>query len=385
MEQEILAVNPACHERAPPALADKVAFLRRPASYAGAAEVAARETHMSWVFLVGDDAYKLKKPVRFPYLDFSTLPRRERACRAEVALNRRLAPDVYLGVLPLTADNGMALGGAGEPVDWLVHMRRLDERFMLDRMIGEGRLIAKDIDRLADVLAAFYRRAEPVMLPPAVHLAETRRMLALNRSVLLDPRFGLPAGHVRQIDAALERFVVQCGGLIAARLRERRVVDGHGDLRPEHIFLGERIRVIDCLEFNARLRVVDPFDEIAYLALECERLGAAWAGARLRRRMTRLLRDGPAEPLFTFYSAYRAMLRARLAIAHLDEEPPRTPEKWPLLARHYLALAAQSACGLEAWLRIRTGRSGCGSRKAAGSRRPKAARRAGRRACPTAA
>jgi aminoglycoside phosphotransferase family enzyme len=108
---------------------------------------------MSWVFLVGDDAYKLKKPVRFPYLDFSTLPRRERACRAEVALNRRLAPDVYLGVLPLTADNGMALGGAGEPVDWLVHMRRLDERFMLDRMIGEGRLIAKDIDRLADVLA----------------------------------------------------------------------------------------------------------------------------------------------------------------------------------------------------------------------------------------
>ena len=378
-------MNPACHERAPPALADKVAFLRRPASYAGAAEVAARETHMSWVFLVGDDAYKLKKPVRFPYLDFSTLPRRERACRAEVALNRRLAPDVYIGVVPLTGAGGLALGGAGEPVDWLVHMKRLDEGLMLDRMIGKGRLRASDIDRLAEVLADFYRRAEPVKLSPDVHLVEARRLLALNRGVLLDPRFNLPAGLVRRVDAVLECFLAQCGGLIAARMRKRRVVDGHGDLRPEHICLGESIHIIDCLEFNARLRVVDPFDEIAYLALECERLGAGWAGARLKAGMTRLLRDRPAEPLFTFYSAYRAMLRARLAIAHLDEDPPRTPEKWPLLANHYLALAAQSARRLEAWLRKRTDRSGCGSRKAAGSRRPKAARRAGRRACPTAA
>jgi aminoglycoside phosphotransferase family enzyme len=377
MEQQILAVNPACDERAPLALADKVAFLRRPDAYAGAAEVAARETHMSWVFLAGGDVYKLKKPVRFSYLDFSTLDRRERACRAEVALNRRLASEVYLGVVPLTDEGGLALGRAGPPVDWLVHMKRLDERFMLDRMIGEGRLRASDIDRLAGVLADFYRRAGPVTLSPDVHLVEIRRMLALNRSVLLDPRFMLPEGLVRRVDAVLKRFLAQCGGLIATRLRARRIVDGHGDLRPEHIFLGERIHIIDCLEFNARLRVVDPFDEIAYLALECQRLGATWAGARLKARMTRLLRDGPTDALFTFYHAYRAMLRARLAIAHLYEDAPRTPEKWPRLARAYLAVAAESARTLDAWIRTRRGQSGCGSRRAAGSRRPEAARRAG--------
>jgi aminoglycoside phosphotransferase family enzyme len=376
--EQALAMNPVVRANAAPSLGDTIAFLRRPDCYRPQpTEVIAHETHMSWIFLAGGDVYKLKKPMRFAYLDFSTLPRREQACRAEVTLNRRLAPDVYLGVVPLTDDDGLTLGGTGEPVDWLVHMKRLDDRMMLDRMIGEGRLVPKDVDRLADVLADFYRWAEPVTLLPAVHLAEVRRMLALNRSVLLDPRFMLPAGLVRRVDAVLERFLKQCGGLIAARLSARRIVDGHGDLRPEHIFLGERIRIIDCLEFNARLRVVDPFDEIAYLALECERLGAAWAGARLRRRMARRLRDGPTEALFTFYRGYRAMLRARLAIAHLYEDMPRTPEKWPRLARAYLALAAKSARTLETWLRTRRVRSGCGSHAGGGPPRRAAARRAG--------
>jgi len=371
------APGAAVRERAAPTLGDKVAFLRRRDSYRPApTEVVARETHMSWVFLAGDKVYKLKKPVRFPYLDFSTLRRREVACRAEVALNRRLAPDVYLGVTPLTDKDGLALDGAGPPVDWLVRMKRLDERFTLDRLIADGRLRPADLDRLAAVLADFYRRAEPVRLAPAVHLAELRQTLAFNRRVLLDARFGLPAGLVGRIDAELRAFVARRGALIAARFQRRRIVDGHGDLRPEHIFIGDDIRIIDCLEFNDRLRIVDPFDEIAYLALECERLGAGWAGAQLRRRMTRLLRDGPTDALFAFYHGYRAMLRARLAIAHLYEPAPRTPQKWPRLARAYLALAAGSVRQLEPWLRIRGGRSGCGSRAGGGWLRPTAARTA---------
>jgi len=371
-------MNPVVRGNAAPSLGDKVAFLSRPDSYRPApAELIAHETHMSWVFLADDDVFKLKKPVRFPYLDFSTLTRREAACRAEVRLNRRLAPDIYRGVEPLTETvTGLAVGGDGPPVDWLVHMTRLDERFMLDRLIADGRLRAADIDRLADVLAEFYRSAEPATLAPPVQLAELARTLAYDRSVLLDPRFTLPAGLVRRIDAVQRRFVAQCGGPIAARCRHRRIVDGHGDLRPEHIWLGDTIRIIDCLEFNARLRVVDPFDEIAYLSLECERLAAAWAGVRLRRRMTRLLRDGPTDALFTFYHSYRAMLRARLAIAHLYELQPRTREKWPRLARAYLALAAQSARKLDIWLRTPEGRRARGPRAGGGSPRPKVARRA---------
>jgi len=336
---------------AEPTLDAKVSFLSGPDAYPSPGGVIRRETHMSWVFLVGDQVYKLKKPVRFPYLDFSTLDRREAACRAELLLNRALAPDVYLDVVPLVDTGaGLAIGGAGKPVDWLVVMRRLDDHAMLDGLIGEQRVHVVKLDRLVAALARFYRAALPVFLSPAVHLADWQRSLAYNRRILLDPRFALPAGLVRRIDRAQRRFLQQRGALIAARLRHRRIVSGHGDLRPEHIWLGDQVRIIDCLEFNPRLRVVDPFDEVAYLSLECERLGAAWVGAFIERRMKRLLRDGPAEELFTFYRCHRATLRARLAIAHLVEEHPRTPEKWPRLAAAYLKLAAASARKLEAFL-----------------------------------
>ena len=333
----------------------KLAFLSRPDSYRPApAEVLRRETHMSWVFLAGGRVYKLKKPVRFPYLDFSTMGRRERACRSELRLNRRLAPDIYLDVVPLVdTGQGLALGGEGRPVDWLVCMQRLDERLTLEHLIGAGQLQPHQVERLVQALARFYRGATPTFLPAAVHLADLKQGLAYNRRVLLDRRFGLPSGLVWRIDRIQRRFLASCGGLIAARLRHRRIVDGHGDLRPEHIWLDDRVRVIDCLEFNPRLRVVDPSDEIAYLSLECERLGAAWVGDILRRRMKTMLRDGPAEALFAFYHCYRATLRARLAIAHLYEAHPRTPEKWPRLAAEYLAFAERGARELENWLRTR--------------------------------
>jgi aminoglycoside phosphotransferase family enzyme len=336
-------------EKPAPALAAKVDFLQNPASYARApATVEVRETHMSWVFLAGAHVYKLKKPVRFPYLDFSTLARRERAARAEFRLNRRLAPDIYLGVVPLTkADGGLVLGGEGMPIDWLVKMKRLDERAMLDARIADGRLSVPQLDELTEVLARFYRTAARVNLPPTVHLIDFARNIAFNKRVLLDPRFSLPAGLVRGIDAAQRHFLARHGDVIAMRLRHRRIVEGHGDLRPEHICLDHEVRIIDCIEFNPRLRMVDPFDEIAFLALECERLGAKWAGDYLQRKMKRLLRDGPADALFTFYRCHRATLRARLAIAHLAEAHPRTPEKWKPVAMRYLELAFASARKLE--------------------------------------
>jgi len=145
---------------------------------------------MSQVFLAGDRVYKLKKPVRFPYLDFSTLARREAACRAELKLNRRLAPDTYREVLPLVlAGEGLAIGGDGHVVDWLVVMNRLDEKQMLDRIIADGRLHRWQLDRLAAVLVQFYRRVSPVFISPAIHATELWRSLAYNRRVLLDPAF----------------------------------------------------------------------------------------------------------------------------------------------------------------------------------------------------
>jgi len=336
-----------------PSLADKVAFLMRGDAYhPPVPNVTRHETHMSQVFLAGDRVFKLKKPVRFPYLDFSTLTHRESACRAELALNRRLAPDIYLNVVPLMlSGQGLAIGGEGKVVDWLVVMSRLDDRQMLDCVIRQRRLHRWQLDRLAAVLVQFYRRARPVFISPAAHIAELRRSLAYNRRVLLDCRFQIPSGSVRYLDAMQRRFLTEHAVLLAERVRQRRIVDGHGDLRPEHVCLGDPVRIIDCLEFNSRLRMVDPLDEIAFLCLECERLGAAWAGEYLRRRVGRALYDGESEGLFIFYRCHRATLRARLSIAHLLEPDPRTPDKWTPLARTYLRLAAADAVRLERCLR----------------------------------
>ncbi len=351
-----------------PSLAEKIAFLLRGDSYRPPArEVTRHETHMSEVFLADDRAFKLKKPVRFPYLDFSTLARREAACRAELSLNRRLAGDIYRGVVPLThSPSGLAIDGPGEVVDWLVVMRRLSDAQMLDRTIEEKRLHRWQLDRLSATLVQFYRRAHAVFISPARYHAEFCRSLSYNRRVLLDPRFDLPAGRIRYIDAMQRRFLAERAALLAERVRTRRIVDGHGDLRPEHVWLGDPVRIIDCLEFNAALRMVDPFDEIAFLCVECERLGAAWGGEYLRRRIMHAPRDGHPEELFIFYRCHRATLRARLAIAHLFEANPRTPEKWPRLARTYLALAAADAVKLERRLRKPAGRSACRRHEAGG-------------------
>lgn len=354
-----------------PTLEQKVEFLSGADAYTHPVTgVVRRETHMSWVFLAGDRAYKLKKPVRFPYLDFSTLARREAACRAELRLNRRLASDVYLEVAPLTAmARGLAIGGHAAVVEWLVVMRRLDESRTLERAILERRVEPWQLDRLVATLVQFYRRAAPVLLPPAVHLRDWHESLSNNQRILLEPRLGLPAGLVRRVAGVQREFLSRQQKILVTRVRERCIVDGHGDLRPEHIWLGDPIEIIDCLEFNPRLRAVDPFDEIAFLSLECERLGAGWAGEYIKRRVMRGLRDGASEPLFLFYRCHRATLRARLAIAHLMEPNPRTPEKWPRLARAYLAIAAADAIRLARSLKTRTGRPAACPGRAAGSPR----------------
>lgn len=365
-------------------IAAKVGFLSAPSAYANAADTAAintaavdavtvRETHMSWVFLAGRHVYKLKKPVRFPYLDFSTLARREAACRAELRLNRRLAGEVYIGMAPvmLTArglvigrcrdgeeqpsplhhPRGIAAPPAREIVDWLVVMQRLDERLMLDHAIATGTVTTPALDRLVTLLARFYRRVPPVRMTGAAHLADWRRSLSDNRCALADPRAQIPAPLARLIGAVQERFLARHGDLLARRARDCRIVDAHGDLRPEHIWLGDPARIIDCLEFNARLRANDPFDEIAFLGLECERLGNPIIARYLVARLRRAVPHVPPQALIAFYRCHRACLRARLAVAHLFEDHPRTPQKWPLQARAYLRLVLHDALQLDALLR----------------------------------
>jgi aminoglycoside phosphotransferase family enzyme len=332
-------VESRAHSLTSTSLAEKVAFLGRADIYGATGPVICRETHMSWVFLAGSEAYKLKKPLRLPYLDFSTLERRRAACEAELALNRRLAPDVYKHLTPLTRSGGRyELGGAGEVVDWLVVMRRLDESASLERLLLAGTLTVRQLDTVIATLAGFYRRTRRVGITPDALMVRWQANLTDNRRILLNPRLGLPAGLVLRLDG-LER-VLLWEHQNAIRSRARFTVDGHGDLRPEHIWPGPPVHIIDCLEFNARLRAVDPLDEMAFLALECERLGGKTLADHVKRRAAAEMPGGYCEAAFGFYRRYRAMLRARLAIAHLLDPHPRTPEKWPRLALCYLKLAS---------------------------------------------
>jgi aminoglycoside phosphotransferase family enzyme len=323
---------------------DKVNFLRTREAYNNRLpSVQVKETHMSWVFIAGDRVYKLKKPAHSPFFDFRTLAARENNCREEIRLNRRLAPDVYLGVVSLAVDEKgrLSIEGRGQIVDWLVEMWRLPDELMLDQAIlrhtiehdGSGRLHA-----VADLLIDFYRACPPVEISPSAYVEQFAREHAINEAVLCDPRFKLDGAQVSDVVARVRRGIDDAACL-KARVKDGRIVEGHGDLRPEHVCLSDPPVIIDCLEFSRGLRLVDPFDELTFLTLECELLDGGWVSEHIMKRCAEALDDKPAPHLLEFYWTYRACLRARIALAHLLEPNPRTPEKWVPLARRYLQLA----------------------------------------------
>lgn len=323
----------------------KVGYLRRPDSYPERpSHVDALETHMSWVFITDRHAYKLKKPVRHDFLDFSTLEARRRCCEEELRLNRRLAPDVYLDVVPLTADASgrLALAGDGMPVEWLVRMRRLPRERMLDAALARGGVSDEQVSAVADVLAAFYRRLAPDALTATELCGRLVRDVEACRTELRSPVHMLPSALFEGTAERLIAFVGREPELFGARAAAGRIVEGHGDLRPEHVCLVEPPVVIDCLEFNRSFRVLDVADELAYLAMECARLGAPATGEAIFAACCERLRDSVAPRLFHFYSGFRALVRARIAAWHTIDVPAAGIEKWRARARQYLALAATS-------------------------------------------
>ena len=220
-----------------PGIGEKIAFLSRPEAYPGGPPcVETRQTHMSWVFLTDTHAWKLKKPVRYDHLDFSTPEARRRNCEREVRLNRRLARDVYLGVVPLSVDGSgrLVLAGQGRPVDWLVWMRRLPEDRMLDRLIVRHAALEEDILKLASVLAAFYKNAPPVHLTGRQYRTRLAAHLEAVRTELSKTRYGLSADLVESVVNAQLDFLQRNFGLFDGRAQSGKIIDAHGDLRPEH-------------------------------------------------------------------------------------------------------------------------------------------------------
>ncbi|MDP1731897.1 MAG: hypothetical protein Q8L54_12135 [Devosia sp.] len=332
------------------ALAEKVAFLRSPAAYPhGPKQVETRETHMSWVFLTGSLAYKLKKAARYPFLDFSTLDARQRHCATELRLNRRLAGDIYRRLIALRRnhDGQLNLDGKGEIVDWLIEMEQLPAGDMLDTRIREGRVGTDQAVAVAEKLGRFYAAARPQVRDGAAYLAHLVQESAINRKLLTCGRFGL---HTDQAEAVVERaedLLRRWSPAISERVRSGKIVEGHGDLRPEHVSLRNPVTIIDCLEFDRNMRLLDPYDEINYLGLECELLGAGWIRPLMLGVVEDILGGRPEPRLLCTYGAFRAVLRARICIAHLLDPQPSEPERWPGEAHAYLTLAEEECIKAE--------------------------------------
>ncbi|MCB2125742.1 MAG: hypothetical protein H6897_07795 [Rhodobacteraceae bacterium] len=332
-----------------PSAAEKVAAVEALLRNGTDVPVEIRETSMAWVFLTPAVVYKMKKPVRRNSINFTRLDLRHDACAEEVRLNRRLAADVYLGLSRLTRerDGTFSLGGTGVTTEWLVRMRRLaDERF-LDRRLAAGSTSEADIDAIAERLARFHRTCPAEHPTAGSYLGRYRETIAETRALLSEAPFIEAAPRLARLTTLLARVLDREPALLRRRLDTGHVVEGHGDLRPEHVWLGPPIRVIDCLELARLFRLLDPFEEYATLAAECAALGADWVGPRLRAAAHEHLDDDPGDRLWAFYTAYRATFRARQALAHLLDPAPRTPGKWRPQAERYLAEAERVAPILE--------------------------------------
>jgi uncharacterized protein len=328
-----------------PSLHDKVAFLSSPDAYGPKpGGVEAIETHMSWVFLTDRHAYKMKKPIRYDVLDFSSLTLRRLSCEREIRLNRRLAPDVYLDVVPLTLepDGGLRLDGSGAPAEWLVKMQRLPADRTLDRLIGRGTILPAEVEPAAALLAAFYARATAARVGVAEYARHLAEGIRADRDELVEEVYGLPAADILLVAGEQLRYVDEARRALDRRVTAGRVVEGHGDLRPEHIFLTDPPAIIDCLEFSRDLRILDPLDELAFLALECSRLGAPEVGGWFLDVYLDVTGDEAPADLLGFYQRFRALRRAKVAVWHLRDEGIDDADKWRDRARWYVATAVGS-------------------------------------------
>lgn len=357
---------------ADPATQDAMlAELLRPQTYPHpVTKVEHLQTHISHVFLAGDYAYKLKKPVNLGFLDFTTLAKRERACADEVRLNARLAPDVYLGVVTLCAADGRyRVAEAGcvpreTIVEYAVRMRRLPQEGMLDRLAASGQLTADHVLDIARQMALFhtstehhrdldhYAQLDSIAAPIRQNFQQTQRYIDTC----------LPRARFERLRDYAENFLRDHAGLFQERIRRGRIVDGHGDLHLGNMCLfHDRVVIFDCIEFNPALRAGDAINDIAFLTMDLtERKLPQLADAFLNEYL-QLTGDYHGLALLDFYQVYRACVRGKINAFQSDgAADAATRERARQTARDYFALAERLLLPRRGGVLITCGLSGSG-------------------------
>jgi len=302
------------------------------------------QTQMSVVFLTDAFVYKVKKPVNLGYLDYTTLEKRKFLCGQEVRLNRRLCPDVYIGVIPITLKKGtITLDDGGRAIEYAVKMRRLPADRMMDILLAKGQVTVEMIQRVADRVADFHARAETSPDIGRFGSVDTVTFNAeenFNQTEKYIPRAASAKQYERLVDYT-RGFIRQQTALLNRRVTEGRVRDCHGDLHSQHVCFTDGICIYDCIEFNDRFRYVDVAAEVSFLAMDLDRwehpeLSKEFVGEYVARRGDRELPQ-----LLNFYRCYFAYVRAKVNCFRLDDALLSDGQKAKALeeAKRYFALA----------------------------------------------
>ena len=305
------------------------------------------QTHISNVFIGDKFVYKIKKPVNFGFLDFSTLEKRKYYCNQEVELNSRFSQDVYLGVYPVTFDGTKhAINGKGEVVDYAVKMRRLSDEDLLKSRLKKDTVTSNDIKRIAEAIAAFHKRAKRSKEIDAFGKIDAVR-LNTDENFQQTAEFVGDSISKKQYEALkkwTDEFYKKHQELFAQRIKNGNIRNCHGDLHMEHICLTDPIIIFDCIEFNDRFRYIDTASDIAFLLMDLEFNGAKTLSEQLHEIYLSYIDEKDDDltiQLINFYKLYRAYVRGKVTSFILNDAA--VPEDKKIEARataqRYFALA----------------------------------------------
>jgi len=321
------------------------------------------ETHISHVYLVGDYAYKLKKQVDFGFVDFSTRQKRQLACDDELRLNRRLAPDWYIDVVPVCLDDGQYFirpqgCGHGQRTESAVRMRRLPAEGLLDRLATKGRLPVELMDDIARQIATFHARANHGPEMAGFGTPEAIAKPAIQNFEQTKPFIGrvFDAGQHRRLHEATIKFLGEHRPQFEIRQAGGHIVDGHGDLHLRNMCrAGDQVVIFDCIEFNPALRAGDAISDIAFLTMDLDHRGLTGHRNRFLNEYLEQGGDYQGLALLDYYQAYRACVRAKVSSLELDQDPGLADE-----ANAYFGLAERYFAPSHPGLLMTCGLSGSG-------------------------